>query len=173
MKASKASIARAVDQPADATRFYLFHGQDESQSRGLAARLIDALGAGKSVLGSGAIKSDPAALVDEAGAMSLFGGKRAVWIEPATKDIEEGVAALLEAPAVENPVIAIAGVLTKTSALLKMAEGFAAGGRFCVLRPEGQDAERMVADMGRRYGLKIAPQVAARIADACGNDRRS
>ena len=171
MKASKASIARAVDQPADATRFYLFHGQDESQSRGLAARLIEALGAGKSVLGSGAIKSDPAALVDEAGAMSLFGGKRAVWIEPATKDIEEGVAALLEAPAVENPVIAIAGVLTKTSALLKMAEASPLAVAFASYAPEGQDAERMVADVGRRYGLKIAPQVAARIADACGNDQ--
>jgi len=171
VKASKASIARTVDQPADAIRFYLFHGQDESQSRGLAARLIEALGAGKSMLGSGAIKSDPAALVDEAGAMSLFGGKRAVWIEPATKDIEEGVAALLEAPAVENPVIAIAGVLTKTSALLKMAEASPLAVAFASYAPEGQDAERMVADMGRRYGLKIAPQVAARIADACGNDQ--
>jgi DNA polymerase-3 subunit delta len=171
VKASKASIARTVDQPADSIRFYLFHGQDESQSRGLAARLIEALGAGKSVLGSGAIKSDPAALVDEAGAMSLFGGKRAVWIEPATKDIEEGVTALLEAPAVENPVIAIAGVLTKTSALLKMAEASPLAVAFSSYAPEGQDAERMVADMGRRYGLKIAPQVAARIADACGNDQ--
>jgi DNA polymerase-3 subunit delta len=171
VKASKASIARTVDQPADAIRFYLFHGQDESQSRGLAARLIEALGAGKSMLGSGTIKSDPAALVDEAGAMSLFGGKRAVWIEPATKDIEEGVAALLEAPAVENPVIAIAGVLTKTSALLKMAEASPLAVAFASYAPEGQDAERMVADMGRRYGLKIAPQIAARIADACGNDQ--
>ena len=114
--------------------------------------------------------SDPAALVDEASAMSLFGGKRAVWIEPATRDIEDGVAALFEAPAVENPVIAIAGVLTKTSALLKMAEASPLAVAFASYAPEGRDAERMVADMGRRYGLKIVPQVAARIADASGND---
>ena len=29
----------------------------------------------------------------------------------------------------------------------------------------------MVVDLGRRVGLKIAPPVAARIADACGNDQ--
>ena len=73
------------------------------------------------------MKSDPAALADEAGAMSLFGGKRAIWIEPAGEDIADGVAALLEADAVESPVVAIAGALRKTSALLKLAEGFAAG----------------------------------------------
>jgi DNA polymerase-3 subunit delta len=171
VKANQASIARAVDQPADGARFYLFHGQDESQSRGLAARLLEALGAAKSVLAAATIRSDPAALVDEASAMSLFGGKRAVWIEPATRDIEDGVAALFEARAVENPVIAIAGVLTKTSALLKMAEGSPLAVAFASYAPEGRDAERMVADMGRRYGLKIAPQVAARIADASGNDQ--
>ena len=29
----------------------------------------------------------------------------------------------------------------------------------------------MVADLGRRVGLKIGTPVAARIADACGNDQ--
>src|SRR4051795_6416517 len=37
--------------------------------------------------------------------------------------------------------------------------------------PEGRDGERMVIDIGRRYGLKIEPPVAARIADAAGNDQ--
>ena len=95
MKATKATIGRAVDQPAGGTRFYLFHGPDEGQSRALAARLLEALGATKTIVAAGSVKSDPAALVDEAGAMSLFGGTRAIWIEPASKDIEEGVAALL------------------------------------------------------------------------------
>ena len=29
----------------------------------------------------------------------------------------------------------------------------------------------MVIDLGRRYGLKVSPPVAARIADGCGNDQ--
>ena len=171
MKATKATIGRSVDQPADAIRFYLFHGQDESQSRGLAIRLLEALGASKFVVAGGAVKSDPASLVDEAGALSLFGGKRLIWIEPATKDVEEGIAALLDSPAVESPVVAIAGALPRTSPLLKMAEASPQAIAFASYVPEGQDAERMVIDVGRRFGLKVSSPVAARLADACGNDQ--
>lgn len=171
MKAGKGTVGRAVDQPDPNIRFYLFHGPDEAQSRALAARLLEALGATKFVVGAGAIKSDPASLVDEAGAMSLFGGKRLVWIEPASKDIEEGVVALLEGVESESPVVAIAGTLSKTSALLKLAEASPLAVAFAAYAPEGRDAERMVIDLGRRFGLKISPPVAARLADAAGNDQ--
>lgn len=171
MKATKATISRAVDQPAPDTRFYLLHGPDEAQSRALAARLVEALGASKTVIPASAIKADPATLLDEASAMSLFGGKRVIWIEPATKDIEQGLTALLEAPTSENPVVAIAGALTKTSPLLKQAEGSPLALAYAAYAPEGQDAERMVINLGRRFGLKIAPPVAARLADSCGNDQ--
>jgi DNA polymerase-3 subunit delta len=171
VKANKGSIGRALDQPNSDVRFYLFHGPDEAQSRALAQRLLEALGATKSALFSGAIRSDPASLVDEASAMSLFGGRRMIWIEPATKDIEEGVAALLDAPSIENPVVAIAGALTKASALLKLAEGSPRALAYASYLPEGQDAERMVTDLGRRFGLKISPSVAARLAAAAKNDQ--
>jgi DNA polymerase-3 subunit delta len=171
VKAAKGGIDRAVDQPNRDIRFYLFHGQDESQSRALAARVAEALSASRFLISAASIKADPASLADEAGAMNLFGGTRVVWIEPATKDIEEGVIALLEGPATENPVIAIAGSLTKTSPLLKLAESSPLCLAYASYVPEGQEAERMVIDIGRRFGLKIAPPVAARIADAAGNDR--
>ena len=171
MKASKSNIGRAVDQPAAATRFYLFHGPDEGQSRALAARLLEALGAAKCVVSAAAVKSDPASLVDEASAMSLFGGKRTIWIEPATKDVEEAVAGLMQADVVESVVVGIAGALAKSSPLLKLAEASPLALAFAAYPPEGQDAERMVIDLGRRYGLKVSPPVAARIADSSANDQ--
>jgi len=171
VKASKASIGRAVDHAAEGIRFYLFHGPDEAQSRGLAARLLESLGATKFVVASGAVRADPASLVDEAGAMSLFGGRRLVWIEPATKDIEEGVAALLSSPAIESPVAAIAGALPRSSGLLKLAEASPLAIAFASYLPEGQDAERMVIDLGRRFGLKVSTPVAARLAESAGNDQ--
>jgi DNA polymerase-3 subunit delta len=171
VRAGKANIGRAVDQPSPDTRFYLFHGPDEAQSRALAGRLLEALGASKVVVSASSLKSDPAALVDEAGAMSLFGGKRVIWIEPAGKDIEEAVSALLEGPPPESPVVAIAGALSKASALLKMAEASPQAVAFAAYAPEGPDAERMVADIARRFGLKVNPPVAARLADAGGNDQ--
>ncbi len=171
MKAAKAGIGRAVDRPSPDIRFYLFHGPDEAQSRALGDRLLQSLAAERFIVASGAVKTDPAALVDEAGAMSLFGGKRAIWVEPAREEVFAGVEALLQAPAAESPVIAIAGALPKSSALLKLAESSPAALAFAAYVPEGADAQRMVIDVGRRFGLKIAPPVAARLAEACGNDQ--
>lgn len=171
MKASKQSVGRLIDQPDPQVRFYLFHGPDEGQSRALAARLLEALVATKFLMTAGEIKVDPASLVDEACAISLFGGKRAVWIEPATKDVEEAVSALLESPATESPVVAIAGALPNTSALLKLAETSPQALAFKSYVPEGPEAERMVIDVGRRFGLKISSPVAVRLAANSDNDQ--
>lgn len=171
MKANKQSVGRAVDQPDAKIRFYLFCGQDEAQSRALAARLLESLGAAKFVLSSGSLKGNPAALVDDAAALSLFGERRLIWIEPAGNDIAEAVEALLAAESLENPVVAIAGALQKSSALLKLAEASPLAVSFTAYMPEGNDAARMVADVGRRFGLKISLPVAARLAEACANDQ--
>ena len=171
MKASKPSIGRAVDRPDGQVGFYLFHGPDEAQSRALGARLVEALGATRFLVPSGSVKSDPASLADEAGAMALFGGPRVLWIEPAGDEIAPGVEALLERISAESPTVAIGGSLRKTSALLKLAEASPHALAFAAYAPEGQDAERMVIDVGRRFGLKVAPPVAARIAATSGNDQ--
>jgi DNA polymerase-3 subunit delta len=171
VKAAKGSIARALDQPDGAIRLYLFHGPDEGQSRALGERLLNGLGASRFLVNAGSMKSDPALLADEAGAMNLFGEPRAIWVEPAGDEIAGAVAALLDAPPPESPVIVIAGALRKTSALLKLAEGNRAALAHASYAPEGQDAERMVAEVGRAHGLRIPPAVAARVADACGNDQ--
>jgi DNA polymerase-3 subunit delta len=171
VKASKGSIGRSVDQPDAGIWFYLFHGPDEAGSRALGERLLQGLGATKFAFAAGAVKSDPGSLVDEAAALSLFGGKRAIWIEPAGKDIEDGVAALLCGGAPESPVIAIAGALPKASVLLKTAEAAKNAVAFISYVPEGQDAERMVVDLGRRVGLKVGPSVAVRVAEAAANDQ--
>ena len=170
MKIAKGAIGRLLDQPVEGTRFYLFHGPDQSQSRALAMRLVQGLGADRFIVISNAIRSDPASLADEAGALALFGGKRVIWIEPAGDDILAGVEALLEAPALESPVVAIAGTLRKTSALLKLAEASSLAAAYISYPPEGEEAERMVIEVARRFGLKVAPPIAARIAAACGND---
>jgi len=171
VKANKSSIGRSVDQPDPGIRFYLLLGPDEAQSRALAARLLEALGAQKFVLAAAAAKANPGLLIDEAAALSLFGERRLVWIEPAGNDITEAVEALLGTESIESPVVAIAGALPKSSPLVKLAEGSQNALAFTAYAPEGEDAVRMVIDLGRRVGLKIAPPVAARIADSCGNDQ--
>ena len=171
MKASKASIGRAIAEPRPPSASICFTARTNRNLGLLPISCCGGLQATKFIVSASITKSDPATLVDEAGAMSLFGGKRAIWIEPATKDIEEGVVALLEGADTESPVIAIAGPLPASSALRKLAEGSPLALAYASYSPEGQEAERMVIDLGRRYGLKVSPPIAARLAEASGNDQ--
>jgi DNA polymerase-3 subunit delta len=171
VKSARGSIPRALDRPDPSVRFYLFYGPDESQSRALAARLLAGLGAEKFVVAAQAAKSDPALLADEASAIALFGGRRAIWVEPAGDEIAAGVEALLEAPAAESPVIAIAGALRKTSALVKIAEGHSQALAHVSYEPSERDTVALVEDMARSEGLRLGSGIAARIAAAAGGDR--
>ena len=172
MKAVKASLNSALDRPASSIRFYLFYGPDEAGSRALAMRLLKGLGnAEKFIVVGSAVKNDPASLADEAGAMALFGGARALWIEPAGEEIVDGVTALLDAAASESAVIAVAGALRKTSGLLKLAESHPAALAHISYVPEGRDMERVIGDLARAVGLRLSPDVSQRLAAAANNNQ--
>ncbi len=172
MKAAKGSIFRSVDDPDPKVRFYLFHGADESQSAALADRLVSARKAAKHALPSGSLRSDPALLADEAGAIDMFGGAKVIWIQPAAEEVLPAVEALLDAPANESPVVAIAGRLTKTSKLLKLADDHPLALSHVSYELDARDAERLVMDLARAEGLRPQQGVASRIAESCANDRR-
>ncbi len=172
MKAVKSSLSATLDRPPNDIRFYLFYGPDESGSRALAMRLLKGLGnAEKFVVVGSAVKSDPASLADEAGALALFGGARALWIEPAGEEISEGVSALLDAAASESAVVAVAGALRKTSGLLKLAESHPAALAHCSYVPEGRDMDRVIADLAREVGLRLSPEVSQRVAAAANSNQ--
>jgi len=172
MKSAKASLAGALDRPLPEIRFYLFYGPDEAGSRALAMRLLRGLGnAEKFILIGAAVKSDPALLADEAGAMALFGGARALWIEPAGEEIVDGVSALLASPASESAVIAMAGALRKTSGLLKLAEAHPAALAHCSYVPEGRQMDELVIALGREVGLRVSPDMAQRLAAAANHNQ--
>ncbi len=171
MKSDRRGFERLLDKPEPGTRFYLFYGYDESQSRAHAERLLTGLAADKVSVAVGTAKSDPAILADEAAAIDMFGGRRAIWVEPAGDDICDAVEALLEAPAAESPVIAIGGALRKTSKLLKVAEAHRLALAHVSYELSERDNERLIEDLGRGQGLRLAPGIASRIATACSGDR--
>ena len=171
MKTAKGSLGRALDRPDPAIRFYLFYGPDESQSRAYGERLLKGLESEKTVISAQSAKADPAILADEACAIGLFGGKRAIWVEPAGDEIAAAVEALLQAPDTQSPVIAIAGALRKTSALVKIAEAHGQALVHISYELSERESESLVGEMARSEGLRLAPGIAARIAAASGNDR--
>lgn len=150
---------------------FLLFGPDTAEARSLGERLLEALGASRFTISGASVKSEPASLVDEARAMSLFGGKRALWIEPAGEECLAGVTALLEGPPPESPVVAIGGELKPSSGLRKLAETSPLAVAIGCYPPSDEEAARIVSDVGRRHGLKITAQIAARVAAACDNDR--
>lgn len=173
MKSAEAALRRALDGADPAIRLYLLYGPDEAASRALALRLDVALGDGaeRIDLTSAMVKADPARLPDEAAAISLFGGRRWIRLDPATDDATDAVAALLAAPAAGNPVAAIAGPLRKDSRLLKLVQGGQAALAHASYPPEGRDADALVAEMARALGVQLRPDVAHRLAGATGGDR--
>jgi DNA polymerase III subunit delta len=173
VKPEEARLRRAIDGPDPSIRLYLLYGPDDAGSRALADRLGAAMGAGaeRIDLTAGMLKSDPARLADEAAAISLFGGKRWIRLDPATDDAAEAVQALLEAPAAGNPVTAIGGALRKDSKLVKLVQASATALSLQSYLPDAKEAGQIVVQLGRELGLLIRPDIAARIAAACANDR--
>ena len=172
MKAVKGSIGRSVDDPDPKIRFYLFHGADEAESSALGDRLVVARKAAKHTIAGNSLRGEPALLADEAGAIDMFGGAKVIWIQPAGEEIVVSVESLLDAAACESPVVAIAGRLSKASGLLKLAEAHSLALTHVSYELDARDAERLVIELARTEGLRVQPDVAARIADSCANDRR-
>ena len=172
MKANRPQIDKALKAPGE-TRFFLFHGPDESGSRALTKTLGLAMGeeAERIDLGGAELKADPARLTDEAASISMFGGARWILVEPAGDEIVPALEALLEAPAAGNPVAVVAGGLKPASKLLKLALSAPGALAFASYVPDARDAERLVLDMARAHGLIVRPDVARRIAESCGGNR--
>jgi len=171
VKSNPRTLARNLDSPDADIRFYLFHGYDPAQSRAQAERLLKGLGAEKAEIAASSLKNDPAALADEAGAIGLFGGKRALWIEPAGDEVAEAVEALLQATAVESPAIGVAGALRKSSRLLQLAEAHSFALSYQSYELSERDAEQLVDALAAQEGLRLAPGVAAQIAAAANGER--
>lgn len=173
MKANKAQVERALRSPPADLRFFLLYGPDEAGSRALASLVKAAVGpdAERVDISGSELKADPARLADEAASMSLFGGARYIWVEPAGDEALGAVEALVEASTAGNPVVILAGALKSTSKLLKLALAAPCALAFVSYVPDGQEADKLVMNMAREQGLEIGNDVARRIADATAGNR--
>lgn len=173
MKANRAEIERALDNPPPHIRLFLLYGPDEAESRGLAQRLERAMGADaeRIDLDGAMLKSDPARLADEAASISLFGDRRHIRLNLSGDDALPAIEALLSAEAAGNPVVALAGALKPASALLKLALADA-GVMACISYPlDDEKAAPLAQAIAREQGLRLDGDAARQIARAAANDR--
>ncbi len=172
MKADRARIESALRAPGD-TRFFLLHGPDEAGSRSLLKRLAAAMGddAERVDLSGADLRADPARLADEAAAISMFGDKRWIQVEQAGDEILPALEALIESPGAGNPVAIVAGALKPSSKLLKLALAEKGALAFASYLPNARDADRLVSELARGFGLVVPGDVARRIAEGAGGNR--
>lgn len=173
MKGTDTETPRALDSADARFRFFLLYGPDESSSIALSRRLERAMGADaeRIDLDASELKADPSRLADEAASISLFGGKRWIRIQPAGDDIVAAVEGLLEADVAGNPVVAIAGALRPTSALVKLALASKAALAHQSYEPKLKDILQIADALAREAGLRLSRDVSRSLVTACNNDR--
>lgn len=173
MKANRAEMERALEAPPAHIKFFLLYGPDEAESRVLAQRLERAMGSGaeRVDMEGTMLKADPARLADEAASISLFGDKRHIRLTIAGDECMPAIEALLEGGVTGNPVVAIAGALRPSSALLKRALADPAVLACINYALDAEKATSLAAALARERGLRLDMDVARKVALAAGNDR--
>lgn len=173
MKPSRAQLEKLLDAGGGDCRLFLLYGPDEAGSRALGQRLARALGseAERIELDTATLKADPARLADEAAAFGLFGERRYIVVTLGGADCEAAIDALLEAPAAGNPVIAYAGAIKASAALVKKLTAHSLAAAHASYLPDDKAFAEIADAMARERGLRVDPACARRLVALSGQDR--
>lgn len=119
------------------------------------------------------LAQDPARLVDEAGTIGLFGGRRAIWVKAGGRNIVPAVEAVLDARLVDCRVVIEAGDLRRGTGLRALCEKARMAAAIPCYSDSERDLARLVDDEVRANGLAIAPDARAALVALLGGDRRA
>lgn len=169
---------RFLSKPDSAIRVLLIYGDDEGLVSERAERFATAV-VSDSVdpishvrLDVDAVADDPAILADEAHAVPLFGGRRAILIRVAgNRSIVPAIEMILSSPPIDSWVVVTAGALRKSSPLRRLAETHKVAAAVpCYADSEG-DLDRLIDEGIAGAGLAIAAEARAALKGLIGGDR--
>ncbi|WP_075220592.1 DNA polymerase III subunit delta [Acuticoccus yangtzensis] len=123
-------------------------------------------------LDAATVAADPARLIDEAGTISMFGGKRLILVRDAAgRNMSPAVLPLLTHAPTDAVVVVEAGDLKRGTGLRKDVEAHkSAVAVYCP--PDGErDLDRMIDDETAKFGLMIDPDARAVLRERLGADR--
>ena len=119
-----------------------------------------------------ALAEDPARLADEAHAVPLFGGRRAILVRiSGNVRIEAMLQAILDDPPVDSWIVVSAGDLKKTSPLRKLAESHRLAAAIACYADAARDLDRLIDDEMKAAGLKIGSEARTALRALIGGDR--
>lgn len=169
---------RVVASPPASVSLYLVYGPDGGLVAERVARLAEALSDPADPfslirLDAATLSSDPSRLADEAYAVSMFGGRRAIVIRDAgsRSSLAEVIAPLLKAPPPETSVILEAGDLKKSSPIRSLFERDRTAYAIPCYVDDAAAIARLVDEEVRAHGLAIGPAARGLLVSHLGGDR--
>lgn len=174
MKATQKNFARSARDAARTCHTFYFCGPDESGAWAAVKAIVDLLpDAGERVELSGAdLKRDPVLLADEARSSSLFGDTRHILVRTQGDEALDAIGNHLIAQGEACPVLIVASGATDKSRVAKLLEPRKDALVALFYPPEPAEIVGSVRQMGDAAGVKLAGNLAERIAGACLFDLR-
>ena len=174
MKATQKNFARTARDAARTCQVFFFCGPDEAGTWNAAKTIVGLLPeAGERVELAGAdLKKDPVLLADEARSNSLFGGTRHILVRVQGDEAHDALANHLSGEGEACPVLIVASGATDKSRTAKLLEARNDALVVMLYPPEAHEVVAAVRQMGDAAGVKLAGNLAERIAGACLSDLR-
>lgn len=119
------------------------------------------------------LSGDPQRLIEEASTIPLFGGRRAILVRAASRNIVPAVEPLLSSPLKDCRVIIEAGELRKTAPLRTLCERAKTAAVIACYADDARSLGRLLDDELRQAGLTIAPDARTTLLPLLGGDRRA
>lgn len=170
-------VERAIRKPAPEVCLLLFYGPDAGRvseraraaAEGAAGDPTDPFGLVR--LDGDAVAEQPGLLFEEASTVSLFGGRRTVWVRPTSRNIAAAVSACLDAAPAGSMIVVEAGDLGKTSPLRVACERSRRALALPCYVDGGRDLAVVVTETLAAEGLTIDTEARAILLESLGGDR--
>jgi DNA polymerase-3 subunit delta len=114
---------------------------------------------------------EPGRLSDEARAIGLFGGSKALWVEAGLRDLVPALKPLIEDPPQGCVVIVEAGQLRKGAPLRTLVEGLPNGAAVESYPDEKNALNALIDEEARAAGLDVDARARAALIGLLGGDR--
>jgi DNA polymerase-3 subunit delta len=179
MVAAKAQEAdRIVARPPQGTCCFLVYGPDAGLVAERAQKLANAAADPADPfsfirLEAGEVASDPSRLADEAYAVSMFGGRRAILVRDAGSraTLAPIVARLLADPPPETVIVLEAGDLKKSNPIRTLVERDRSAYAIPCYVDDDAAIGRLVDEEAKANGLAVSPDARAALVSQLGGDR--
>ena len=178
MKIAPARADRFCAAPDATVRLVLIYGSNEGLVRARAEACVKAVAEEPddpfrvTSLDPALLREEPGRLADEAAALSLTGGRRAVRLRGVAEAVVPAIRSCLALPATESLVVAEAGPLTPRSGLRRLCEQEASLAAIACYDESAEDAAALIEALCAERNLTVAPEAAAWLAERLGSDRR-